>query len=58
MCCGKHVEVNLKGQLEGIGSLPRPCGFLELNTGYQDWQQVPLPSEPSCYPLFAETRSH
>lgn len=50
MCCGKHVEANLKGQLEGIGSLPRPCGFLGLNTGYQDWQQVSLPSEPSCWP--------
>lgn len=34
--------------IEGIGSLPRPCGFLGFNTGYQDWQQVPLPSEPSC----------
>ena len=40
-----HVEV--RGQLIEVSSLLPPCGSQVQIPGYQAWQQVPLPTEPS-----------
>lgn len=44
MCHGTSVEV--KGQLQGVGSLP-PCGSSGLNANCQALCQVHFPAEPS-----------
>ena len=36
----------LREQLSGVHALFLPCGTWILNSGYQVWQQGPLPSEP------------
>lgn len=38
------------GRLSGVCSLLPLCGSQELNSGYQMWQQAPLPSEPYRWP--------
>lgn len=44
-CVMAHVW-HPRGQLVGLGSIPPPCGFWNLNSGYQFQWQVPLPAEP------------
>ena len=46
-----NVDVEVRGQLEGVGSPLPPCGSQRSNSGLQAWQQVPLPTEPSSQPL-------
>lgn len=42
-----HAEVG--GHPGRVGSLLPPCGFQELSTDHQGWQQVP--SHPHCHPF-------
>lgn len=49
VCCSAHVEVG--GQHIGIYSLLL-CGFLELNSGCQAGQQLPLTTGMSHHPLY------
>jgi hypothetical protein len=49
-CDAAHIlgaEVGLQLQFPSS-----PCGSWALNSGCQAWQQVPLPSEPSHWPIF------
>lgn len=46
MCHNAHVEIR---ELLRIDSLFLPCRFLGLTSGCQAWQEVNLPSEPSCW---------
>lgn len=43
-----RTVVGVRGQLPGVTSLLPPCGFWELKSGRQAWQQGPLPTESSC----------
>jgi hypothetical protein len=43
--------MEVRGQLEGVGSLFQHGGFQELNSDYQTWKQVPLPIEQSDWPI-------
>lgn len=40
--------VEVIGQFAGVSSLLPSCGFWELKSGHQTWQQVLLPTESSC----------
>lgn len=42
-----NMQVETERLLEGINSLPPPCGFQELSSGYEAWQQMPLSTKLS-----------
>lgn len=48
--CARDIE--LRGQLAGLSSLPLPCGCWVMNSGVQPWQSPSLPTEPR-WPLGA-----
>lgn len=45
-CLNTHEE--MRGHFAGLSSLLLLCGFWELKSGHQTWQQVPLSTESSC----------
>jgi hypothetical protein len=45
--CHPDMHVEDTEPLVGVSFLFPPCGFQELNSGHQAWQQAPLPAEPS-----------
>lgn len=51
-CCGMHVEVrgNLVSCFFSLSLSPFTCVFWGLNSGHLTWQQVLLPTEPTCQP--------
>lgn len=44
------AEVEAEGYCVGASSIPQPHKPKGSNSGYQTWQQLPLPAKPSCQP--------
>lgn len=49
MCKCHGMPVEVRGQPEELVRTPR-CGFWELNTDCQAWQQLSFPAEPAHWP--------
>jgi len=48
---GEHykIQVSVRGHLLGVDSPLPPCGLCRPNSSFQSWQQVILPTGPSCF---------
>jgi hypothetical protein len=53
-CLDKPVEIGGR-QPKGVCSLLLSCGSLGSDLGLLSWQQAPLLTEPSEWPLFSYT---
>lgn len=48
LCSWHSTHEEIRGLLAEVSSLLPLCGFWELKSGRQTWQQVPFPTESSC----------
>lgn len=55
-CMYHEAWVAVRGQPQRVASLPPPCWSWGSNSDHQVWWQMPLPTDPSWWPINATYR--